>query len=80
MPREPSPDPNMSANKILAHLADLERMNHSRLLHRREDALTDHLVPILESLHLYRSFKKLVKHMHILKGKEVAIMLMLRKR
>jgi hypothetical protein len=60
------PDPKASGAtspaKLVEQLAAVERTNHSRLMHRREDVLQEVVVPILEGLQVYQAFKKLAKH------------------
>ena len=51
-----------SPAKLVEQLAAVERTNHSRLMHRREDVIQEVVVPILEGLQVYQTFKKLAKH------------------
>jgi hypothetical protein len=44
------PTANMPAAKMLEHITAVERSNHSRLNHRREDVLQEVMIPILEDL------------------------------
>ncbi len=57
----------------LERLADLEKTNQTRIRYKREEALNEIIVPKLELIQLFESFKKLQKNCAYLNGKEVAL-------
>lgn len=67
-------EPSAGAVFALERLADLERTNLTRIKSKREEALNEIIVPKLELIQLFESFKKLQRNCSYLNGKEVALL------